>query len=253
MKKQTFLLLFLAVLTQYSIAQSREPSAPDNFTKQVKNYRANQFIRLYFGYSASVVLGDYAETDFNNVESGFAENGRKLTFGLHYNLADNKFLTAEYKVFSHPIDAGSLFSGSGISSQQYNVEDYSIGVVTLGYKYVGNINTEVNFFVNPFIGIGSMQVGRYSFTVPVQGGTASIIQEADRSVETFVYGFNGGLEIWLSDLFSLCLDLGLISSEFEIDAKIEEQSNGVTVFTERVTYNQPFSTFNAGISLGYNF
>ena len=112
-------------LALFSHAQSREASD----VQQEKTYRNNQFLRIYFGYGASIVLGDYAETDFDNIESGFAENGRRITFGLHYNVGDNNFLTAEYISFSHSIDSESLFSGSGLSSQQYNVDDYSVGAV----------------------------------------------------------------------------------------------------------------------------
>ncbi|MEQ8623588.1 MAG: hypothetical protein RJQ00_02660 [Vicingaceae bacterium] len=253
MKKLVFLPILFLGFTLVAAAQSRDPSPAKSTIKEIKINSANQFIRLYFGYAASVTLGDYAETDFSNIESGFAENGRRLRFGLHFNLKIKNFLTFEYNSFSHPIDAVSLFNGSGISSQQYNVDDYSIGIVAFGYKYVSFISKDVDFYINPFIGIGTMQVGRYSFTVPVQGGTATILQEAERSVESFVYGFNGGVEFWLTDVLNLSLNLGLITSEFEINSKITEQINGVIVSTQVFSYNQPFSALNAGVSIGYNF
>jgi len=97
-----------------------------------------------------------------------------------------------------------------------------------------------------------MQVGTYSFSIPIQGGTASIVQEADRSVESFVYGVNGGLEVWLSDKITLCLNIGVIASEFEIDSRIMEKFNGTTAYSESISYNQPFSAINIGASIGYN-
>ena len=244
--KRITLFAILAIIGQSIFAQEKEVTAFDT-----KN-------RIYIGYAASIPGGDFAATSSNEEGSGFAKTGRHINLGYHYHVSDYHFVTFEYRVFGYSVDLEAFADKIELNNQpvsyEFEAAGYIVGALTLGYKYL--YGEKVKVFVNPFIGYGNMIAGERDFTISRSGRTTRTIQGENELSEAVLYGLNSGLEFRVTELININLVLGFAAAKFKIEAEVEEidSFNGTESRTlTTAKYDQPYSSTNIGIEVGFNF
>ncbi|MEL6485235.1 MAG: outer membrane beta-barrel protein, partial [Bacteroidota bacterium] len=125
---------------------------------QVNPQNARFYIGASFGTSFS--LGDFKDTDINNPDAGFADDGTKFDVYGGFYLNDRVTLTGTLRYQTFDADIGGLvqqFSeenpGVSFSGSTGNWDVYSLLIGT-AYK----VNISKKFSVFPRIGLGPMIV-----------------------------------------------------------------------------------------------
>lgn len=247
MQKIVFSFLFLFI--------SAVLHAQEDYAQEAKQSVETKH-RIYIDFLGSIPGGDFASTDGSKEKSGFAEKGSNTNIGYHYNLTDDNYLTLSLRSFSYAVDLNEFAKELGLdnSSVNYQIDSdgYGVGGLTIGYKYLVG-KKDIKFYANPFIGFAGLVVGELKVSAVGSGGSIEVTQEQNEPNSAFLYGINGGVEYRLSKLINFNFQLGLAAADFEIEAEVETRDVNGIVTVEPISYDQPYSAFNAGISIGFNF
>ncbi|NJO00614.1 MAG: hypothetical protein HC880_02040 [Bacteroidia bacterium] len=207
---------------------------------------------LGFSYGRSFSVGNFADTDIENVDAGFAENGQKIELFGGVPLDDKITVVAvfRYQSFDTDVDAlvnelkeenpGGEFIGSADEWQTY----YAM----VGLSYGIKLTKKLKF--SPRFALGPLFAKNPEITINNPNGTFT--QSYSRSSET---GFGLGYEIG----FGLRNDFGKrfsLMPTFTLSGGFVT-INDVTVATDNITVIADFVpeilSFNIGLSLAYRF
>lgn len=210
--------------------------------------------KFYLGasYGTSFSLGDFKDTNINNPDSGFADDGTKLDIygGFHLNERITLLGTFRYQTFDTEIEGlinqfnsdnpGVNFSG--------NTEDWKIYYVLVGAAYKVKVSRKFSFY--PRFGLGPMIVKTPG--INVNAPEANISQSFSRSSET---GFGLGFEAGIGLSTSLGRHFALMPA-FTFSGGFAN-INDVVSTTDNVSvtgnYQPTVLSFNLGLSLAYKF
>ncbi len=213
-----------------------------------------QIPKFYLGlsYGTSYSIGDFADTDINNPDAGFANSGRKIDVFGGFFLNNRTTLTGvfRYQSFETEIEEiiemfnaenpGAEFSGS--------TEDWQTYCFLVGLAYRVNIGKRLNFF--PRVGVGPLFASNPGITV--NAPNAAISNNFERSSET---GAGLGYEVGIGFQTNFGKRFALLPT-FTFSGGLVTISD-VTTITDNVIvtrdYQALIQSFNLGISLGYRF
>lgn len=207
---------------------------------------------LAASYGTSYSIGDFSDTDIDNPDAGFAQNGYKIDIAAGIPLNKGVFLAGvlRYQNFATEIEdlindfnaenPGTNFTGS--------TEDWQTYYFLVGLGYRVNIAKKFNFF--PRFGIGPLLASNPGITISAPDAT--ITNNFSRSSET---GIGLGLEVGIGLQTNLGKHFTLLPT-FTFSGGIVTIPD-VTTTTDNVIvisdYQPRIQSFNLGITLGYRF
>lgn len=208
----------------------------------------------YIGISLgpSFPTGDYASTDLDNENAGFAKGGAIFDFSFGYKLGKYFGIAAMLRGQSNPIDAVAIETASANSfpgiAWNVDADPWSLGGLMLGLYGSFPIGPgQTAFETRLLIGHMSVTLPEIMLTGSVNGITFRGISESKTAGGFAVllggnFRFNVGRKISLLAM----LDLNLTSVEFE---------NVFTYYSDGTadvhTFTQDFSMVNLGFGIAY--
>ncbi len=234
MKKLFFLYLFLS--SGFLFAQDAEEA------------------KFYIGlsYGTSFTLGDFKDTDIENPDAGFADNGQKFDIYGGYFLNDKITITGTFRYQSFNTDIDDLVNtfrenNPGIEFSG-GTEDWQTYYFLVGIAYKLKITKKFNIF--PRVGLGPLFVSNPGITINNISGAP--IESFNRSSETGAglgYEFGLGFRTDLGRRFSLMPTFTFSGGIVTINDVVSRTDN-IAVSAD---YSPRIQSFNLGLSLAYRF
>lgn len=239
--KKTLLLLAIIILPQFLFSQNNESSS-----------KVLEKSKIYIGasFGPSRAIGDFEDTDVNNSDSGFAEDGFKIDLFGGYFINEKVSITGIFRYQWFDTDISSIVE---TYNEQNPGEDLSIDseqwrtyALLFGISYDFKINDKYTVF--PRMGLGPMLVTNPSLSAILSRGES--VEELDRSSETelglgYELGFgirrNFGKHISLMPMYTF-------SGGFVSISDVE-----TTNASQATDYKPKIQSFNLGISIAYRF
>ncbi|MDP9079221.1 MAG: outer membrane beta-barrel protein [Bacteroidota bacterium] len=247
MKKTLTLVSIITLISFYAKAQDSEPK------EYVKSY-----ISLFTGYSKP--LGDFAKSDYNNNQAGFAK--RSITVGLE----------GAFYVYKN------LAIGGVISFQdQGELTQSDAQTLSDGYNNIFKVNSTLVQAVNRYHNMNYMLGPQYSFTfskfivdvradagilkssstpeltiyISGQNSSSQTITQASSKASAFAYGGQAALRWEFADGWDLGLRLNYVnSSGLKISTTGDTSALGTT---GRLVTKLPISEIQATFGIGVHF
>ena len=216
--------------------------------------QTDQDAKFYIGasFGTSYALSDFKDTDINNPDAGFADNGTKLDVYGGFFLNNKVTLTGTFRYQSFDTQIGSLVNDFNADNPSTNfsgtAEDWQVYSVLIGAAY--KIPFYKKFALYPRIGIGPMVVNIPGITI--SSTDAAITQNFSRRSESgfgFGYELGIGLKKDLGKHFSL-MPTFTFSGGFATIQNVENTTDNVTITGD---FDAKIQSFNLGLSVAYRF
>ncbi len=238
--KTILLLLTLTISVQFLSAQ-------DTIASAQKMERTKFYVGASFGPSRAI--GDFDDTDVNNSDSGFAEDGFKLDFFGGYFITEEISITGIFRFQWFDTDISSIVESYNaqnpgedltISSEQWRT--FSL---LFGMSYDFRISDKYSIF--PRMGLGPMLVTNPDLSAILSRG--EVVEELDRKSETELglgYELGFGISRKIGKHFTF-MPMYTFSGGFVSISDVETSN------TEARDYRPKIQSFNLGVSLAYRF
>ena len=257
MKKSLHIFFLSAFLIGALGAMAQDQSSTSPAKK--KKAKAKSYIEISGGIS--VPLGNYAKTDYNNNNAGFANVGPLLSIsGVHY-ISHNfgiggSFSYAFYNVKNAINLADGYHESFDVDSTNVHATRYTaihvmvgpyysipLGIVTIDLRALGGINC----MTSPHIDV-LLEDGGNSYT---NGNTAYSFWQNSSLSMVLAAQFGAGIRITPVKHFSISVraDYFYSKPDFTITNDYRSASVGRVI----TSYNQPFNGINATLGLVYEF
>ena len=216
--------------------------------------QTDQDAKFYIGasFGTSYALSDFKDTDINNPDAGFADNGKKLDIFGGFFLNDKVTLTGMLRYQNFDTQIGSLVDDLNADNPGSNfsgsTEDWKVYYLLVGAAY--KIPVYKKFALYPRIGIGPMVVNNPGMTI--SSPDTAITQNFSRSSESgfgFGYELGIGLKTDLGKHFTL-MPTFTFSGGFATIQDVENTTDNVTVTSD---FDAKIQSFNLGLSVAYRF
>jgi opacity protein-like surface antigen len=212
----------------------------------------NDLVFVGVSYGRAFSMGDFGDTDINNPDAGFAQDGAKLDLYGGYNLTDKTILTATFRYQNFETDIDNLANQVREQNEGINftasTEDWKVYSLLVGVAY--KIPLFKKFSVYPRAAIGPMLVTNPGITIT--SPDVAITQNFTRSSETgFGLGFEAGIgfKTNLHKRFALMPTFTIAGGWATINDVVNTTDNA-SVNTD---YQANVLSFNLGLSLAYRF
>lgn len=197
-------------------------------------------------------LGAFASTELNNDDAGYATTGLSIDLSFGYKLSERIGLAALIRSQAHGVDAQALADQIVIPGYTVTVEtgSYALGGLFFGgyssFPISGKLDLDARFLVGYTSTSSPTLDVRYS---AIGVGDVLTYKQTSSTGGAFAYNIGAGLRWNVGRKICLLwmLDYMATNPEFEFDF------TNIDGTTTRRKYDQPISTFNSSISLGYRF
>ncbi|WP_422858439.1 outer membrane beta-barrel protein [Flagellimonas sp. S174] len=210
--------------------------------------------KFYLGasYGTSFSQGDFKDTDINNPDSGFADDGAKLDIYGGFFLNDRITLLGTFRYQTFNTEIGDVIARFNEDNPDVNffgsTEDWRVYYLLLGVAYKVNLSKKFSFY--PRIGIGPMVVQNPG--ISISAPDSNVTQSFNRSSET---GFGLGFEAGIGFSTSLGRHFALMPA-FTFGGGFAN-INDVVSTTDNISvtgdYQPTVLSFNLGLSVAYRF
>ncbi len=206
------------------------------FQAQAQEY----YNRIGFNAGISFSGGDFADTEFSDENSGYANNGPHIHINYYHAVTHIFDLTAQFGASRYTFNEGlfkdSLRIVSGDESAKVETDSYQEVHFILGARF--ELETvDFDVYATPQIGYAHMDYPRINTTVYNQKKTSRSTSDS----WAIIYGFNFGIDYFLTDRIALNLNLQYLTGTFEIEQVDQE------------AIEQRFVTFCPTVGIGYQF
>ncbi len=179
------------------------------------SHAQEKYLSVTGGYT--VPVGNFAESDLNNKESGYAQNGYNFSFEMSYYFSDFIGIGADLRFNNCNFNSG-FFNGLlkerfknevdtiGLSSGNYNLHNFLIGPILKV-----NIGDYVSIYGKTFIGVMSAYRPSQTLVYQFYGQTLVSKSTIGKYTGTFAYNFGAGALFKLSSRFGLNLSADYIA------------------------------------------
>lgn len=204
--------------------------------------------RGYIGFSlgAAIPTGDFASTDINSDNSGFAQTGltiQLVNFG--YTFGGNFGIAGMWSGAAFALDVESLAKNAGLSGMTVESDLWSFGAF-MGGLLVSLPSNSMNVDFRFMIGSGSGTAPEMSISGFVNGSHVDIIQNS-ASAMSLAYDLGIGLRLNVSKLISLNLFMDYLGCKATFVTDIYAGS----LFLETVEFVQPMNQLNITGGIGF--
>jgi len=210
--------------------------------------------KFYLGlsYGTSIAIGDFRDTDIQNPDAGFAENGRKIDVYGGVFLTDRTTLTATFRTESFETNVEDLIDmftteNPGVEFTG-STEDWQTYYFLVGVAYRVSIGPKFNFF--PRVGLGPLFATNPGISVDAPG--SNVTNNYRRSSETGIglgYEFGVGLQTNLGRHFALLPTFTFCGGLVKIDDVATTTDNRMITRS----YQPYLQSFTLGLSVAYRF
>jgi len=191
-------------------------------------------------------LGEFASTDSNSDEAGFAKTGAFFGIDFNYLLSKSVGIAATLRGRSNTVDEDALITeftnSSGVSGWVVNTEPWSAAGLLGGLYVAFPVGKKTEFCAKGLIGFMNCK----SATISVSNSGVNA-KTASATSSSFAYLISGGFQFNLTN--SLALSLNLEYQGAQPEFKATTTSNFAPASVD--TFDQPMSTLNFGIGLGF--
>lgn len=227
------------------------------FTFSVKAQSEQKgFLSLSLG--PSIPIGDFASTDINKEEAGFASTGAifDLTFG--YKLNKQYGFMAMLRGQANAFDTEALETAleNDNPNVNWNVTGDSWGIggfLVGGYRSapVGE-GGKTNFQLRALIGFLSSSSPEFSFTA-TSGGVVASGKQFEASATAFSYLLGAGFTHKIASNFNLLVNLDYLGANPEFNNVESRTTLGGQTTVSTSTFSQSFGAINIGGGIAYLF
>ena len=215
--------------------------------------------RIGIDFGVAIPSGFFAATDKDNIQAAYAKNG--YDFNISYEYQFHKYLSATIQggATGFFIDEDEMedqiirANGPQFTKPEAKTTAHAIGSALVGIK--GIYGTKViKVYVNPVFGYSRMRSAELALSKTDINGSSSLLQEAYMSDMTMIYGINYGAWVQLTDFIDLRVNVGHLSSEYDLEPEISTTDNaGNKTDVVDTKFKQPFETVNITAGIGFNF
>lgn len=215
------------------------------------------FISVALG--PSIPIGDFASTDINKEEAGFANAGAifDLTFG--YKLNKQYGFMAMLRGQANPFDTEALETAleNDNPSVNWNVtgDSWGIGGFLLGgFRSVPvDENGKTNFQLRALIGFLNSSSPGYSFTASSSGGVVASGRQFSASATAFSYLLGVGFTHKIASNFNVLVNLDYMGANPEFSNVESTTTIGGQTTVSTSTFSQSFGAINFSGGVAYLF
>ena len=210
--------------------------------------------KFYLGisYGASFPVGNFADTDPDNLDAGFAESGRKLDVYGGYPLNERFTLTGLLRYQVYETDISNIVNDYNAQNPGVNLtavsEDWEAYYIMVGSAYM--IQVAPKLFLFPRAAIGPIFVSNPAINgVITNGGDTNNLSRSSETGIGLGFDIGIGLRKNLGKHFSL-MPVFDYSGGFVSIADVEINNNNNVDVND---YRPKIRSFNLGLSLAYRF
>lgn len=212
------------------------------------------FPRYFIGvaYGASAALGDFGDTEVNNADAGYAQNGNRYDLFGGYLLNERVTLTGgfRYQTFATDVtDVVDFFSDLNPGTEFMGEHgDWQTYYLLVGAAYKVPIGTKQKIALYPRVGLGPLWTQSPGLDVNAANGASQ--NNFTRSSETGIglgYEVGIGLRRDLGKRFALLPTFTISGGSAKI-ADVETRLNSVTTTRD---FSANILSFNLGLSLAF--
>jgi len=209
--------------------------------------------KFYIGVSigTSFSIGDFADTDVNNFESGFAKDGQKIDLFGGMVLNDKIVLIGQFRYESFETDVEEAINQYNALNQATtftgSADNWQTHYFLLGLAY--KIKISQKFALYPRFGVGPLWATNPGVTINSMDPNSN--QNFRRSSETgFGFGYDIGIGLRRDFGRRISLMPAFLFSGGSVNTNVETTINNINVVRN---YKPRIQSFTLGLSVAYRF
>lgn len=213
---------------------------------------------LSISLGPSIPIGDFASTDINKEEAGFASTGAIFDITFGYKANDKYGFMAVLRGQSNPFDAEALENELENDNPSINWsvdgDNWGIGGFLLGgYREVPlNEGSKTSFQLKALIGFLNSTSPEFSFSA-TSGGVSASGKQFSASTTAFSYLLGLGFSHKLSNSINAVLNLDYLGANPEFKNVETVNTLGGQTSTSTSTFSQSFGAINISGGIAFTF
>jgi hypothetical protein len=206
----------------------------------------------YVGISLgpSIPFADFASTDKNNDDAGYATTGGNLTISFAYRLGQHLGFSAMLSGNNNPVNESALESNfrEDYPGADWNVEanNWKLGGLLLGGYATFPASEHLDFDIRLMLGILSSTSPKITATA-TSGGLGVSGEREEKTVTTPSFDIGFGIKYRLGNAVALLANADFISA----NPKFDNVTTTTTFGSSTSSFDQNYSTLNLTIGLGF--
>lgn len=224
------------------------------FLSTILNAQDERNFKFYLGvsYGTSFAVGNFADTDPNNPNAGFADHGRKIDFYAGYFLNKKFTLNGDFRYQFYETNIDNVVNEYNTENPGANLtaesEKWETFYFLVGLSYLQDITKK--FHLYPRVALGPMLVSNPAITGVVNTGDGTYNLERSSEVALGLgFEVGVGLRTKLGRHFTLMPTYDF-SGGFVSIADVESTNNNISELND---YRPKIRSINLGLSIAYKF